>query len=77
MAAHSDFSGRKFLKSTSTMTGPVYLRLSARALIAITESACTAKQESLAFMALTPGEAADFASIAAGAHSAHRRYARS
>lgn len=65
MTADKNFSRRRFLQTTSTVTGATFLRLGAPALVAITESACTAKQESAAFVALTGPEAADLAAIAA------------
>jgi gluconate 2-dehydrogenase gamma chain len=65
MTADNRLSRRRFLQATSAMTGATFLRLGVPALIAITESACTAKQESAAFVVLTAREAADFAAIAA------------
>ena len=58
-------SRRRFLQSAGGLTGTAYLRLMSPALIAITESACTAKQESAAFRVLDTREASDLAAIAA------------
>lgn len=59
------FSRRQFLQSTGSLTGAAYLKLASPALIAVTQAACTAKQESTAFKTLTAREARDFAAIAA------------
>lgn len=61
----SKLSRRQFLQSTGTLSGAAYLKLMTPALIAITQSACTAKQESAAFKVLSAREADDFATIAA------------
>lgn len=58
-------SRRLFLQSTGSLTGATYLRLLGPGLIAITEAACTAKQDSAMFKVLSDREADDFASIAA------------
>ena len=65
MADQSNLSRRQFLQSTGTLTGATYLKLMAPALIAITQSACTAKQEASPFIVLGADEAHDFAAIAA------------
>jgi gluconate 2-dehydrogenase gamma chain len=65
MPNENNVSRRRFLKSTSTLTGASLLRIGAPSLIAITEAACTAKQESSPFAVLNAAEAADFAAIAA------------
>jgi gluconate 2-dehydrogenase gamma chain len=65
MSNNSNVSRRRFLKSTSALSGASLLRIGAPTLIAITEAACSAKQESSPFVALNAAEAADFAAIAA------------
>lgn len=65
MAPANTINRRRFLQSTGTITAASLLRIGAPALLAIGQSACTAKQESSAFVALTDREAADFAAIAA------------
>lgn len=65
MTTKSSLSRRQFLRSTSTITGASLLRIGAPALIAITQSACTSKQEGAAFVTLSPSAAADLAAIAA------------
>jgi gluconate 2-dehydrogenase gamma chain len=65
MSSESSFSRRRFLRSTSALTGASLLRISAPSLIAITEAACTAKQESSPFAVLNAADATDFAAIAA------------
>jgi gluconate 2-dehydrogenase gamma chain len=58
-------SRRNFLQSTGTLTGAAYLRMLAPGLAAITQAACSAKDEGAAFVILGPDEARDFAAIAA------------
>jgi hypothetical protein len=58
-------SRRRFLKSSGALAGASLLRITAPSLLAITEAACTAKQEAAAFKVLGELEAADFAAIAA------------
>jgi gluconate 2-dehydrogenase gamma chain len=58
-------SRRNFLQSTGTLTGAAYLRILAPGLAAITQAACSAKDEGAAFAILGPDEARDFAAIAA------------
>lgn len=65
MSNKSSVSRRHFLRSTSALTGASLLRISAASLIAITEAACTAKQESSPFAVLNAADAADLAAIAA------------
>jgi gluconate 2-dehydrogenase gamma chain len=65
MTTKSSLSRRQFLQSTSTITGASLLRIGAPALITISQSACTAKQEEAAFVALNSAAAADFAALAA------------
>jgi len=56
---------RRFLRSTGTLGGAAWLRLLGPGLIAITEAACTAKQDASPFRVLGSDEADDFAAIAA------------
>jgi gluconate 2-dehydrogenase gamma chain len=65
MLTKNSASRRRFLKSTGTLTGVSLLRIGAPALVAITEAACTAKQESSSFVVLSDADAADLAAIAA------------
>ena len=58
-------SRRQFLQSTGAVGSAAYLRLLGPALIAITESACTAKQQSSVFKVLSEQEALDLMAIAA------------
>ena len=58
-------SRRQFLRSSTTMGGAAYLRLLGPALVAITQSACTAKQESSVFKVLSERDALDLMAIAA------------
>ena len=58
-------SRRNFLQSTGTLTGAAYLRMLAPGIAAITQAACSAKDEGAALMILGPDEARDFAAIAA------------
>ena len=58
-------SRRSFLQSTGSLTGAAYLRMLAPGLAAITQAACSAKDEGAAFEILGPDEARDFAAIAA------------
>jgi hypothetical protein len=58
-------SRRQFLRSSGTLGGAAYMRLLGPALIAITQSACTAKQEFSVFKVLDEGEALDLMAIAA------------
>jgi len=60
-----NLSRRNFLQSTGTLTGAAYLRMLAPGIAAITQAACSAKDESAAFVTLGPDEARDFAAIAA------------
>lgn len=65
MAGDRNLSRRQFLQSSSAITGAAALRIGTPALLAITQAACSAKQESAPFVALTADEASDFAAIAA------------
>jgi hypothetical protein len=58
-------SRRQFLQSSGTLGGAACLRLLGPGLVAITQSACTAKQESSVFKVLDEQEAQDFMAIAA------------
>lgn len=58
-------SRRQFLRSSGALTGASLLRIGAPSLVAITQAACTAKQEVAVFTALSTVDAADFAAIAA------------
>lgn len=64
MNDNANLSRRRFLRSAGAASGAAYLRLIGPALIAITESACTAKQESSPFRILTDREAIDLAAMA-------------
>lgn len=65
MPNKSHVSRRRFLKSSGALTGASLLRIGTPALIAITESACSAKQEAAPFANLNVADAADLAAIAA------------
>jgi len=65
MPDKSNVSRRRFLKSSGALTGASLLRIGTPALIAITESACSAKQEAAPFANLSVADAADLAAIAA------------
>lgn len=58
-------SRRQFLKSSGTLTSASLLRIGAPSLAAITQAACTAKQENAAYQVLGAEEASEFAAIAA------------
>ena len=60
-----DLSRRLFLKSTGALAGTTYLRLLAPGLAAISQAACTARDEAAPFAVLGADEARDFAAIAA------------
>ena len=65
MGEKVDVSRRKFLQSSGAVTGASLLKIGAPSLAAITQAACTAKQEASPFMTLSAADAADFAAIAA------------
>jgi gluconate 2-dehydrogenase gamma chain len=65
MESAGKLSRRHFLQSAGSLSGAAYLRLASPALIAITESACTAKRDAAPFNVLLDREATDFAAIAA------------
>jgi len=58
-------SRRSFLQSSGTMTGAAYLRMLAPGVAAITQAACSARDEEAPFAVLAADEARDFAAIAA------------
>ena len=58
-------SRRRFLQSSGSLTGAAYLRLLAPGVAAITQAACTAREEQAPFNVLGAEEAHDFAAIAA------------
>jgi gluconate 2-dehydrogenase gamma chain len=58
-------SRRRFLKSSGALTGASLLKIGVPTLIAITEAACSAKQEAAPFTVLSIADAADLAAIAA------------
>jgi gluconate 2-dehydrogenase gamma chain len=60
-----DPSRRHFLQSAGSLTGAAYLRLLGPGIVAITQAACSAKEEQAPFKVLTADEASDFAAIAA------------
>ena len=65
MSVNPNLSRRLFLKSSGALSGFSLLRIGTPALIAITEAACTARDETAAFVNLGVAEAADLAAIAA------------
>jgi hypothetical protein len=65
MDTKPELSRRRFLQSAGALSGAVYLRLASPAIVAITQSACTAREQGSAFKVLGDTEAADFAAIAA------------
>lgn len=65
MTDSNEISRRRFLKSTGALTGASLFRIGAPSLAAITQAACTARDEGAAFKTLGDAEAADFAAIAA------------
>jgi gluconate 2-dehydrogenase gamma chain len=65
MIDQKNLSRRQFLQSSTSLAGTAYLRLMGPAIIAIAESACTAKHAASPFKVLGADEAGDFAAIAA------------
>lgn len=65
MNKNDPISRRRFLKSTGAATAASLLRIGAPSLAAITQAACTARDEVAPFSTLGEGEAADFAAIIA------------
>lgn len=61
----NDVSRRRFLKSAGALSGASLFRIGAPSLAAITQAACSARDEGAAFKTLGAEEAADFAAIAA------------
>ncbi len=60
-----EISRRRFLKATGAFGGASLFRIGAPSLAAVTQAACTARDEEAAFNTLGAEEAADFAAIAA------------
>jgi gluconate 2-dehydrogenase gamma chain len=60
-----DLSRRLFLQSAGALTGSAYVRMLAPGIAAISQAACSARQEGAAFAVLDKTEARDFAAIAA------------
>ena len=58
-------SRRRFVQSAGVSAGASLLRVTAPALAAIAQSACSAREEGTSFITLNADEAADFAAIAA------------
>jgi len=60
-----ELSRRRFLQSASGLAGASYLKLLSPAAIAISQAACTAKEDGTPFKVLRKHEAADLGAIAA------------
>ncbi len=65
MKKHNEISRRRFLQSTGALGGASLFRVGVPSLVAITQAACSARDEVSAFQTLGAEEAADFAAIAA------------
>lgn len=65
MKGNDGISRRRFLSSAGALAGTAMLRIGPVAVTAITQAACTARDEGSAFITLGIDEAADFAAIAA------------
>ncbi len=65
MSSNRSISRRNFLKSSGAISGASLHKIGAPALTAITQAACSAKQEGAAFTVLGAAEAADLVAIAA------------
>ena len=65
MKGKNKLSRRQFLKSTGAASGASLFNIGAATLAAITQAACTARDQEATFATLAAGEAADFAAIAA------------
>ena len=65
MSHPEDLSRRAFLQSAGAVTGSTYLRILGPGIAAISQAACSARDEGAAFAVLSSGEARDFAAIAA------------
>lgn len=65
MPNKNNVSRRQFLQASGSFSSAAFLRLTTPVLTAITAAACTAEQESAAFLVLDTAEAVDYAAIAA------------
>jgi gluconate 2-dehydrogenase gamma chain len=65
MTDSSNLSRRNFLQATTSVSVASLLRIGAPALAAITQAACSARQEAADYLVFDADEAADFAAIAA------------
>ncbi|MDJ0940078.1 MAG: gluconate 2-dehydrogenase subunit 3 family protein [Woeseiaceae bacterium] len=65
MNENNELSRRGFLKSAGAIVGSSMLRIGAPALAALTQAACTARDEQAQFTVLNTDEAADIAAITA------------
>jgi gluconate 2-dehydrogenase gamma chain len=65
MQSHGKLSRRNLLQGTTSLSAAALMRLGAPALTAITQAACTARQDGSGFLVLGKAEAEDFAAIAA------------
>ena len=65
MPQDTSISRRRFLQSAGTLTGVAYARLAGASLIALAESACTARDEAADFKTVTNDEASTLEAIAA------------
>lgn len=65
MKKASSLSRRDFLQSSGTLTGVTLLRIGSPAFVAISQSACMAREQAAAFTVLGEREAADLTAIAA------------
>lgn len=65
MTLSKTLSRRLFLQSTGSLSGAACLRFLGPGIVAITQAACSAKQDQAAFKVLSTAEASDFAAIAA------------
>ncbi|MGI9202308.1 MAG: gluconate 2-dehydrogenase subunit 3 family protein [Woeseiaceae bacterium] len=65
MQSNDDVSRRRFLQIAGAASSTAYLRLSGAVLAAVTQAACTAKNEASPFKILQADEARDFIAIAA------------
>ncbi len=65
MKSVTSLSRRDFLQSSGTLTGATLLRIGSPVLVAISHSACSAREQAAAFRVLGEREAADLTAIAA------------
>ena len=65
MQNKNDVSRRNFLQAAGSISGTAFLKMTAPVLTAIATAACTAQENSAAFLVLGAEESADFAAIAA------------